>query len=405
MEEILNAPKFETMEQMREHPRNYLTAGCDEMDRLTTTAMKVLYGRAEKSIIALPYGTFGRSGLTSVIRLFGANGGHIVAPNSLFGGTWAYLKMVLLAAYGGEVTFVDDINDPDQLRQALRPDTRLFLCEVASNPMLVVTDLGTVIPLVREYSPEAIIMVDDTLNAGSAILEKFDGKEALYGEPFSPLHFGADIAAYSLTKHTAAFGDERGGLLIGRNREVDFEIAGRNKLMDVLQFLQTLEGTHIHPSVAVKLTQRLGGLPVRQQRANRVAQIFAQKLKTVEIPKKARVFYPGLKSHPTHDNGLKNGMEHLFGSLVTVDVGSMGKAAEVGNAWAKAGIVTISNSFGEKDTLCEAVVYCMPKHADLLRSMGISDGVIRVALGWGQEVVRKIEEQAQEAADILNELL
>lgn len=394
-EKVLNAPKHPTMDSMRDDPRNYLTGGHDVIDAFAAKAIEVLCGKPEDDMVILPGGTFGRAMVTLPIRVLGANGGHIVAANNLFGGTWGYLALGM-PTYGAEVSFVSDINDPDELRAALRPYTRLFLCEVTSNPMLVVTDLKQVIGIVRECSPEAIVVVDDTVNAG---IYTTDDEP----KPFSPLGFDADVVVYSCTKHIAGEGDERGGLIIGRNRELPAPIVGKERLMDALTWVQRLEGVLMHPEVACTLTERIGGLYERQVEACENAEVFARTLVSAESESGTKIYHPSLPSHATHENVRKNGMV-LSGSLVTVDVGSMEKAAEVGNAWAKAGIVTPSNSFGEPITLAEAVAFCMPQHAELLKSMGIAEGIIRVSLGWGDEVSFNIVDQAEEAAQILKKL-
>jgi len=389
----VNAPKFRTMREMREAGQTtgtYISAGCKETDDFAEAVRQELcQGLGEVKI--LPVGSLGRAALTLVIRIFAANGRKVVAANNIFGGTWAHLKMVV-PVYGGKVRYVDDINDHDELRSALEPDTALVVLEITSNPMLVVADLFKVAGVIRECSPNAVIMVDDTVNVGVPDVN---------GQPFSPLRCEeVDIAVYSCTKHIAGYGDMTGGLLIGRNRELPGPIATKNLLMDAIERVQMLEGAQMRPESAFLLTERFCALGLRQVNACQSAEVFAKALAGTG----ADVCHPSLESHSTHGNVAKNGLLY-GGGLVTLDLGTMEKAAEVGDAWAEAGVVIPSNSFGEKESLAEAVVYCNPQHAALLDSMGIKPGALRVSLGWSGQVFSNIEGQAQEAAEILKKAM
>lgn len=385
-----NAPKYSSLDSLQKDPRSYLTGGCEEFDLLAGIAIKVLYGEdKDNNLRALPYGTFGRSAVTAVIRALGARK-HVVVSKDIFPETWKYLKTTL-PHYGGQVSFVD-INNPLQLEAAIRPETTLVWLETVSNPLFVVADLQKVIETVKK-NPFVIIGVDDTLLAGLTIS----------GRPFSPLRFGAHLVAYSLTKHAAGWGDERGGIVIGYNLEMKFPIAGESRLMEALREIQRLEGTHIHPKAAIKLSRRIIFLSERQRRACQNALLFARIVEK-DVGKDVKIYYPGLASHPTHEFARKNGLDEKwgYGGLVTIDVGSMERARKMGNLLAEAGVAIPSNSFGEKETLCTIVP---PSMLPTIKAMGIPEGIIRISFGWGKELSEIIEEQAKETARIIKKII
>ncbi|PYY42212.1 MULTISPECIES: bifunctional o-acetylhomoserine/o-acetylserine sulfhydrylase [unclassified Curtobacterium] len=131
----------------------------------------------------------------AVLNIAGA-GDHIVSSSSIYGGTYNLFKYTL-AKLGIETTFVEDQDDPEEWRRAVRPNTKLFFAETIGNPRINVLDIETVAGVAHESGVPLI--VDNTIATPYLI---------------RPFEHGADIVVHSATKFLGGHGTVIGGLIV-----------------------------------------------------------------------------------------------------------------------------------------------------------------------------------------------
>lgn len=199
-------------------------------------------------------------------------GDELVACDDLYGGSYRLFSR-LLEPRGISVRYAD-FTDPDALRDALSPRTRLVHFETPTNPLLRVADIRAVVAAARERAPAARVLVDSTAMS-----------------PWSqrPLELGADIVLHSATKLLNGHGDVTAGALVVRDRS----------LADELAFIQNAEGSALAPFDSFLLLRGLMTLGVRVERQQRTARAVAEFLSS--RPGVSEVGYPALPGAPGHE--------------------------------------------------------------------------------------------------------
>lgn len=233
-----------------------------------------------------PPGIITGSGMAAVsAALLGVlkSGNHVVAGDQLYGRSLRLLKEDM-ARFGISTTFVDP-TDAAALRAAMRPETRMILLEVVSNPTLRVADMPAAAALARETG--AILAVDNTFTTPRA---------------YRPFEHGADIVIHSVTKLLAGHSDVTLGYVVAR----DPEIAGR---IDTAGQTWGLTGSPFDCWLAER---GLHSFELRFDRAQANAARLADAL--AETPGVKAVLYPGRSDHPDHNRA---------GSLVAPNFGNM----------------------------------------------------------------------------------
>ncbi|MDZ5146022.1 trans-sulfuration enzyme family protein [Microbacterium testaceum] len=197
-------------------------------------------------------------------------GDHVVVSDVVYEATWRLWSELLPRRYGIRATFVD-ISDPDAVRAAMRPETRLVCVEAIANPTTKVTDVAAVAEIA--HAAGALLMVDSTFTP----------------PPFyRPLADGADLVVHSLTKYINGHGDAMGGAVIGRSELI--EPIKADAMVDV--------GGVISPFNAWMIERGSVTLPLRLRQHLSSAERVAAFLDA--DPRVAFVAYPGLESHPEH---------------------------------------------------------------------------------------------------------
>ncbi|HEV7267228.1 MAG TPA: O-succinylhomoserine sulfhydrylase [Falsiroseomonas sp.] len=275
-------------------------------------------------------------------------GDRVVASRALFG-SCHWIVSSLLPRYGIRAEFVDG-GDLGQWQAALATPANLVLLETPSNPMLDMVDLAAVCDLA--HAAGAIVVVDNVF--ATPLLQK-------------PLHFGADVVVYSLTKHMDGQGRVLGGAVLGRKKWVD----------EVLQPFIRNTGPSLSPFNAWVILKGLETLHLRLPAMCRSAAAIADFL--AERTEVARVLYPFRVDHP--QQALAKAQMAAGGSLVTFEVkGGKDAAFRFMNAL---GIVDISNNLGDSKSLAThpATTTHMRVGAEERAKLGITDGTIRLSVG------------------------
>jgi len=238
----------------------------------------------------------GTSAIATALLVLLKSGDHIVASNSLYGGTYNLLK-VTLPRLGITTTFVDPSN-PDNFTAAAKENTRVFFAETLGNPKLDVLDLKKISAAAKAFKVPFI--VDNTVPSPYLL---------------NPIQFGANIVIHSLTKYISGNGTSLGGAIIdagtfdwssGKFPEFTEPSAGYHGLIyheaiGNAAFIAKVRieglrdyGAALSPLNAFQIIQGLETLPIRVQKHSENALALAEWLETQE--EVAWVNYPGLKS-------------------------------------------------------------------------------------------------------------
>jgi O-acetylhomoserine (thiol)-lyase len=161
----------------------------------TTDVLEQRIAALEGGVAALATAS-GQSAETLAFTNIAYAGDHIVASSSLYGGTYNLLHYTL-ARLGIETTFVQDPDDADEWRAAVRPNTKLFFGETIGNPRIDILDIEKVAGIAHEAGVPLI--VDNTIATPYLI---------------RPLEHGADVVVHSATKFLGGHGTAIGGLIV-----------------------------------------------------------------------------------------------------------------------------------------------------------------------------------------------
>jgi O-acetylhomoserine (thiol)-lyase len=239
----------------------------------------------------------------SVLNIAGA-GDHIVSSSSIYGGTYNLFKYTL-AKLGIEVTFVENQDDAEEWRAAIRPNTKLFFAESIGNPRINILDIELVAEVA--HSADVPLIVDNTIATPYLI---------------RPFEYGADIVVHSATKFLGGHGTVIAGIIVDGGKfpwsqhvdkfpgltEPDPSYHGASYttvLGDGIAYVikarvQLLRdtGAALSPDSAFSLIQGVETLSLRIERHVQNAQAIAEWLEA--HPDVASVNYSGLESSPWH---------------------------------------------------------------------------------------------------------
>ena len=296
------------------------------------------YGRAFAS---------GMGSINTVLNLLEA-GDHVVAGDDVYGGTHRLFRQVY-EAYDLAFSFVDT-TDHGAVETAMRPETELLWVETPTNPLLRVNDIAALSDIAHGH--DALCAVDNTF--ATPYLQR-------------PLEFGADVVSHSLTKYLGGHSDVVGGALVTDDPELDERFG----------FYQNSVGATPGPFEAFLVLRGTKTLPVRMDRHCENARTLAAWL--ADHPDVARVYYPGLSSHPHHE--LAAAQMADFGGMLSFELeATLEETSEVVSATE---VFTLAESLGGVESLVEqpaSMTHAAIPRAERLEA-GLRDGLVRVSVG------------------------
>lgn len=280
-------------------------------------------------------------------------GDHIVCGDDVYGGTFRIIDKVM-KPMGITATFVD-MTDLARTAAAFRPETKLVWLETPSNPMLKVFDIEAVCDLATKRN--AVSIVDNTF--ATPVAQR-------------PLELGATAVVHSSTKYLNGHSDVVGG----------FVMTSYDALAERLRFLQNAIGAVPSPFDCFLVLRGLKTLPVRVERHAQNALKIAHWLQGRGDV--ARVYYPGLESHPQYAIARKQ--MSLPGGMISfvIRAGAEGTVADRSMRFLKAvKLFTCAESLGGVESLIElpAVMTHASVPAEARAALGIDDGLIRISVG------------------------
>ena len=289
----------------------------------------------------------GMSAILSALMALCSAGDHVVASAGLFGATQQLLGTIM-PRFGVQASFVAATKVGDW-EAAIRPETKLFFLETPSNPLTEIADIAA---LAQVAHARGILLVVDNCFC-TPILQR-------------PLDLGADLVVHSATK-----------FLDGQGRVLGGAVCGAKKLTEeVLKFLRTA-GPTLSAFNAWVLLKGLETLKIRLEAESAGALQLARWLEA--HPKVARVYYPGLESHPQYE--LAKRQQKSGGAIVAFEVEG-GRE----NAWKvidSCRLFSITANLGDtKSTLTHPASTTHGRITPEQRATaGITDGLLRIAVG------------------------
>jgi cystathionine gamma-lyase len=318
-------------------------------DNPTRTVLQEVVASLEDARFGLAFAS-GMAAELTVTQLLKA-GDHVIAGDDLYGGTYRLFSEVL-QQYGVRFSYVDP-SEPQQVADAIRPETRMVWIESPTNPLLRIVDIHAVADVVRRG--EALLVVDNTF-ATPCIQQ--------------PLTLGADIVVHSATKYLGGHSDLVLGMVV-LNDEAVYER---------LKFLQNASGGVPGPFDSWLLLRGLKTLELRMQRHSSNAQAVACFLEGK--PGIRRVIYPGLPSHPQYELAARQ--MRAFGGIVTVEFEDEATARRF---LKRSQLFVTAESLGGVESLADhpgiMTHSSVPDH--LREALGISGGLIRLSIGIEDE--------------------
>ena len=309
----------------------------------TRTALEACLAALEGGRWALAFAS-GMAASDAVAHLLSA-GDHVVLADDVYGGTYRLFARVFDRA-GVSVTPVD-MTEPGNVRRAITPQTKLVWIETPSNPLLKIVDIKRVSRIAHEA--KALAIVDNTF--ATPYLQR-------------PLELGADLVLHSTTKYIGGHSDVVGGALAGNDAT----------LRERLAFVQNAAGGVPGPFDAWLVLRGAKTLAVRMERHARNAAAIAKWLKADR--RVARVYYPGLRSHPQAELGAMQ--MRLPGGMVSFEV----KGGERGalRAVSRTKLFALAESLGGVESLVE--VPLAMTHASVRGTpLAPPAGLIRLSVG------------------------
>lgn len=316
-------------------------------DNPTRKALEHEFARLENARFGMAFAS-GMAAETALILALLKPGDHIISFMDLYGGT----KRLIDKVFGNfqiTASYVD-LRQPENILGSLRPETRMIWVETPTNPMMYVADIEAISGIACEH--KLMVVVDNTF-----LTPYFQ----------NPLDLGADIVVHSGTKYLGGHSDVLCGAIMLNDESI----------YEKIRFIHTSTGGVHAPFDSFLVLRGLKTLAVRMQAHEKNAMALARFLE--KHPKIARVYYPGLPSHPQYE--LSRRQSSGFGGMISFEV--KGGEPEVRKLFSALKLYLLAESLGGVETLIEhpATMTHLSMSKEEQRAAGITDSLIRLSVG------------------------
>ena len=306
------------------------------------------YEACVASLEGAKYGFAFASGLSAEDALFRqlTPGSQILLGNDAYGGTFRLIDSVHGKKSGLANTAVD-LTQPEQIKEAWTPESRMVWLETPTNPMLSVFDIQAISDVGHEWG--GVVVVDNT-----------------FATPYlqQPLDLGADVVVHSATKYIGGHSDVVGGFVATNNES----------LAEDLVYIQNAVGAIPSPFDCYLALRGVKTLPVRMDRHCENAQQIVAVLNDHDAV--SQVLYPGMKEHPGHEIAAKQ-MKN-FGGMVSFRLKGGQSAAE--RVVTNTEVFTLAESLGAVESLIEHPG--VMTHLSVAGSaLEVPDDLVRISVG------------------------
>jgi methionine-gamma-lyase len=302
----------------------------------------------------------GMAAITAVVLASLKQGDHLISTDVVYGCTYSLFSEIL-PRLGIDVSFVDTTKI-ENIRKALKPETKMLFLETPANPTMAVCDIREIARIAKKN--EIISVVDNT-----------------FATPYfqKPLELGADISLSSCTKYIGGHADLLGGI-----------IAGSKSFIKNLASVVGYTGGVMGPHEAWLCIRGLKTLHIRMERHAENAMKVAEFLES--RPEIEWVRYPGLPSHPQHETAKKQ-MSGYSGMLSF----ELKDGIEAGRRLMdNVRLCSLAVSLGATDTLIQHPASmthaCVP--LNVRERIGITDGLVRLSVGIedSEDIIADLEQ-------------
>ncbi len=325
----------------------------------------------EENLAAIEGGKYGicfSSGMSAVdscMKLL-KSGDHVICSDDVYGGVSRHFDNILVR-YGLEFTYVNT-SEPEKVKAAIQPNTKMLWVETPTNPLLKVTDLEAMAKIAKEH-------------------DLFYGVDSTFATPvfLRPLEFGADIVMHSTTKYISGHNQLIGGIVI----------TNREDIYEEMKYVQKTIGAVPSPFDCWLTLLGVKTLHLRMAKHAENGQIVAEFLEA--DPKVAQVTYPGLSSHPQHEIA-KEQMSGFSGMISFELTGGLQGGKTVMNS---VKLCSLAESLGSVETMITHPATMT--HADVpveeRHARGLTDGMVRISVGIEdpEDIVADLEQALAKA--------
>lgn len=300
----------------------------------------------------------GMGAITSALLQCVQKGDHIVASMTVYGGTFAFLNNYV-KKFGVDVTFVDTTN-LEQVKAAIKPNTKVVYTETMSNPLLRISNIGELRKLADTVG--ARLIVDNTFTPMI----------------FSPYVLGAHVVVYSMTKFVNGKNDCVAGAICADGEFI-------NSLIDVNDGTAMLLGPVLDSYRSTSILKNLYTLHIRMQQHSRNAMYLAKRFNDIGI----KANYPGLPEHRDHQ--LMNQQMNAgfgYGGMIAIDLETAEKANKFMEKMQEKGVGYLAVSLGYFRTLfsCSGKSTSSELPDEIQKEMGMSEGLVRYSVGLDNDM-------------------
>ena len=331
----------------------------------TTTVLEDKIAALEEGEAAVATSS-GMGAISSTLWTILKAGDHIVTDKTLYGCTFA-LMCHGLTRFGIDVTFVDTSN-LDEVKNAMKENTRVVYLETPANPNLKIVDIEA-LAKIAHTNPNTLVIVDNTF--ATPYMQK-------------PLTLGADIVVHSVTKYINGHGDVIAGLVITNKA-----------LADQIRFigLKDMTGAVLGPQDAYYIIRGMKTFEIRMERHCKNARKVVEFLNN--HPKIERVYYPGLETHPGYEIAKKQMKD--FGAMISFELKGGFEAGKTLLNSLK--LCSLAVSLGDTETLIQhpASMTHSPYTKEEREAAGITDGLVRLSVGLEnvEDIIADLEQGLQ----------
>jgi O-succinylhomoserine sulfhydrylase len=306
------------------------------------------------------------SGMAAVYTSFAAllnSGDHIVSVRSIFGSTHTLFKKYFIK-WNIKTTYFN-ASTPQEIEEAIQPNTKIIYIETPTNPGLDVLDMGYLADIAKKH--QIILVVDNCF--ATPYLQK-------------PLSFGADLVIHSATKLIDGQGRVLGGLIVGR----------QDLITEIRSFFRN-SGSALSPFNAWVLSKSIETLAVRLDRHCENALKLANHLEN--HPKISQLRYPFLPKHPQYEIAKKQMLKG--GNIITIELKGGIKSGQT--FLNQIQMCSLSANLGDTRTIVTHPA--TSTHSKLSTEeralVGITDGLIRLSIGL--ENIEDIKQDIDQALE------
>lgn len=291
------------------------------------------------------------SGMAAVSTIYMgllAQGDHIVSTDAVYGPSRVIME-TYFARFGVESSYISTSNI-DEIKRAIRPNTKMLFVETPTNPTMEITDIEACVAIARDFN--LVLVIDNTF--ASPVLQR-------------PIEMGADVVFHSMTKFINGHADIVAGMIVTRTEE----------LYKKLRSTMVGMGCNMDPHQAFLVHRGVKTLSLRVERAQENAIKVAEFLEN--HPKIAWVKYPGLKSHPQFELAQKQ-MKGP-GSMISFELKGGFSAGE--KLMNNVHLALLAVSLGGVESLIQhpASMTHSKMNKEAREKAKITDGLVRFAVG------------------------